>query len=240
MLINIGSITRHHMALFLDIARYLLVVFLPLLFLYIMYLMVTKAFRDMGFSTLEAVTIIFISFLLGSGFLDGFVGFTFSSIYLFSYQSWDVGINTGGALIPILLSIYLVLGKKIPGKPLLVAVSLVTVVTFLVTSPVPEKGIVAYFPYWLLPACIASISSVFMLWKDYVKAAPLAYISGTLGVLIGADVFHLPTLLSFTSETTSTAVIGGASVFDMVFITGILAVIVDGLLLYRQRAMVKG
>ena len=69
----------HDMALFVDIARYLLVVFLPLLFLYIIYLMVTKAFRDMGFSTFEAVTIIFISFLLGSGFLDGFVGFTFSS-----------------------------------------------------------------------------------------------------------------------------------------------------------------
>ena len=227
------------MALFLDIARYLLVVLLPLLFLYIMYLMVTKAFRDMGFTTFEAVTIIFLSFLLGSGFLDGFVGFTFSNIYLFTYHSWDVGINTGGALIPIILSIYLVLDKKIPGKQLLIAISLVTVITFLVTRPVPEKGIVAYFPYWLLPACIASIASIIMFWKNYVKAAPVAYISGTIGVLIGADVFHLPTLLSFTSQTTSAAIIGGASVFDMVFITGILAVIVDGILLYRQRATVK-
>jgi hypothetical protein len=36
-------------------------------------------------------------------------------------------------------------------------------------------------------------------------------------------------------HTTRNAVIGGASVFDMVFITGILAVFLDGLLIFQQK-----
>jgi len=58
-------------------------------------------------------------------------------------------------------------------------------------------------------------------------------------VLLGADVFHLLRLLSFEVSTTRNAVIGGASVFDMVFITGILAVFLDGLLTLQQKKKKK-
>jgi hypothetical protein len=37
------------------------------------------------------------------------------------------------------------------------------------------------------------------------------------------------------THTTRNAIIGGASVFDMVFITGILAVFLDGLLIIQQK-----
>ena len=72
-------------------------------------------------------------------------------------------------------------------------------------------------------------------WKDKKKAAPLAYAGGTIGVLIGADVFHLFSLISMEIQGTRNAVIGGANVFDMVFLTGILAVIVDGILIVQKR-----
>jgi len=111
----------------------------------------------------------------------------------------------------------------------------VAIITFFVTYPVTNQGIVSPFPFWLLPVFFASFASVFLLWKNFRQAAPLAYVSGTLGVLIGADFFHLPELLGHPIEKTTNAVIGGANVFDMVFITGILAVIVDGILMYRQR-----
>jgi len=67
------------------------------------------------------------------------------------------------------------------------------------------------------------------------SAAPLAYISATFGVLIGADFLHLITLLQTEIETTRNAVIGGANVFDMIFVTGILAVMIDGIILYEQK-----
>jgi uncharacterized membrane protein len=82
---------------------------------------------------------------------------------------------------------------------------------------------------------IASLVSIVFYWKEKRKAAPLAYVIGTLGVLIGADCFHLIRLLENEIHTTRNAVIGGANVFDMVFITGILAVFLDGLLIIQQK-----
>jgi uncharacterized membrane protein len=108
-------------------------------------------------------------------------------------------------------------------------------VTFFVTYPDPEKGIVSTFPFWVVPIIVASFLSIFFTWGDNQKAAPLAYTIGTLGVLLGADGFHLMSLLQNEVQSTRLAVIGGASVFDMVFITGILAVLLDGFLIIQQK-----
>ena len=219
-----------------QIAGYLFVILLPVLALYIVSLIITKAFREMGFSSLEAIVIVFVSFLLGAGFIDGYVGVSFSNIPLFTYHEyWMVGINVGGAVIPVLLSIYLSLKNRLKPIRVFLGIGIVTLVTYLVTYPDPEKGIVSTFPLWILPIVIASLVSIFFYWKEKRKAAPLAYVIGTLGVLIGADCFHLISLLENEVHTTRNAVIGGASVFDMVFITGILAVLLDGLLIFPQK-----
>jgi len=218
-----------------QISIYILYIFLPLIALYIGYLIITKAFQYMDFTSFEAIIIVFVSFLLGSGIVDEFVGFSFSNIHLFAYGNWMVGINTGGALIPIFLSIYLYVKNKLKLSRIFLGIIIVAIITYFVTEPIPQKGIVAKFPFWLLPIFFASIASIILSWKDIKKAAPFAYIIGTLGVLIGADFFHLITLLETNIQTTQFAVIGGANIFDMVFITGILAVIVDGLLTFKKR-----
>ncbi|MCK5112028.1 MAG: DUF1614 domain-containing protein [Thermoplasmatales archaeon] len=218
-----------------QISAYVLYILLPLLALYIGYLIITKAFNDMDFTSFEAIIIVFVSFLLGSGIVDEYIGFSFSNIHLFVYGNWIVGINTGGAVIPIILSIYLSVKNKLQLSRILLGTIIVAVITYFVTEPIPQKGIVAKFPFWLLPVFFASLASIILSWKDKRKAAPLAYISGTMGVLIGADFLHLISLIETEIQTTRNAVIGGASVFDMVFITGILAVIVDGILIYRER-----
>ncbi len=223
-------------SLFSQLAGYLFVILLPILALYIVYLIITKAFHDMGFSSLEAIVIVFVSFLLGAGIIDGYIGISFSNIPLFTYHEyWMVGINVGGAVIPVLLSIYLSLKNRLKPLQVFLGIGIITIVTFLVTYPDPEKGIVSTFPLWILPIVIASLVSIFFCWKEKRKAAPLAYIIGTLGVLIGADCFHLISLLENEVHTTRNAIIGGASVFDMVFITGILAVLLDGLLIFQQK-----
>ena len=219
-----------------QLAEYLFAILLPVLALYIVYLVVTKAFREMGFSSLEAIVIVFVSFLLGAGVIDRYIGISFSNIPLFTYHEyWMVGINVGGAVIPILLSIYLSLKNRLKPIRVFLGIGIVTLVTYLVTYPDPEKGIVSTFPLWILPIVIASLVSIFFYWKEKRKAALLAYVIGTLGVLIGADGFHLMSLLQNEVQTTRNAVIGGANVFDMVFITGILAVFLDGLLIFQQK-----
>jgi uncharacterized membrane protein len=221
---------------FNQLTGYLFVIFLPILVLYIVYLIIVRAFRDMGFSALEAIIVVFASFIFGSGIIDGYAGINFSNIPLFTYHEfWLVGINVGGAIIPLLLSIYLAIKNKLPLTWIFIGITIVAVVTFLVTYTDPEKGIVSQFPFWFLPAVIASVVSLIIMWKSKRKAAPLAYIFGTLGVLIGADCFHLFQLLEHEIHTTRNAVIGGASVFDMVFITGILAVFLDSVLTLQQK-----
>ena len=223
-------------ALLNQIAGYIFVILLPILALYIVYLIVTKAFSDMGFSSLEAIIIVFVSFLFGAGIIDEYVGVSFSNIHLFTYHDyWMVGINIGGAVIPLLLSCYLFVKNKLNLGVVLVGIGIVSLVSFLVTYPDPEKGIVSMFPFWLLPVIIASLVSVFLYWKEKRKAAPVAYIVGTLGVLIGADCFHLMGLLEHEIQNPRNAIIGGANVFDMVFITGILAVFLDSILIFQQR-----
>ena len=220
-----------------EIGLYLLYIAFPILVIYIAYLVFTKAFNDMGFSSFEAVIIVFVSFLFGFNIVIS--GFNISNIPLFTYGNWAVGINTGGALIPIILSIYLVIKKKIQLKNILFGILVVTIITYSVTRVVPEKGIISPFPYFLLPAIFASLASVFLSWKNHRVAAPLAYVSGTIGVLIGADFLHLYELLISPTDAVTPAIIGGANVFDMVFVTGVLAVIVDGVLMQRQKTKVK-
>jgi uncharacterized membrane protein len=222
-------------AVITQLALYILYILIPLLVLYFIYLMVTKAFNDMGFSSVEAIIIVFLSFLLGSGLLDAYIGIHFSAIPLFVYGNWMVGINTGGAIIPIVLSVYLAIKNRINTLRLFIGIAFVTVVTYFVTYPDPEKGIVSVFPFWLLPVVTASLASIILLWKEKQKAAPFAYICGTLGVLLGADFFHLWELLGMSIKVKTPAIIGGASVFDMVFLTGLLAVIFDGIVIYQER-----
>jgi uncharacterized membrane protein len=57
-------------------------------------------------------------------------------------------------------------------------------------------------------------------------AAPLAYVSGSLGTLIGADLLNLPSLRSLGAPVAS---IGGAGTFDGIFLTGIIAVLLASL-----------
>ena len=54
------------------------------------------------------------------------------------------------------------------------------------------------------------------------QSAPLAYICGTLGVLIGADLFRLKDIKHIGAPV---AAIGGAGTFDGIFFTGIIAVL---------------
>jgi uncharacterized membrane protein len=66
-------------------------------------------------------------------------------------------------------------------------------------------------------------TAVIALLLSYRQAAPLAYISGSLGVLIGADLLNLDKLQGLGAPIAS---IGGAGTFDGIFLVGILAVLI--------------
>jgi hypothetical protein len=57
-------------------------------------------------------------------------------------------------------------------------------------------------------------------------AAPLAYIGGSMGTLIGTDLSNLDKINGLGAPVAS---IGGAGTFDGIFLTGILAVLLAGI-----------
>ncbi|MGB5519376.1 MAG: DUF1614 domain-containing protein, partial [Gammaproteobacteria bacterium] len=73
-------------------------------------------------------------------------------------------------------------------------------------------------PMIIAPVCAAIIA--IMLNSDH--SAPLAYISGTMGVLLGADLLNFRHISQMGAMIAS---IGGAGTFDGIFMTGILAVL---------------
>ena len=127
-----------------------------------------------------------------------------------------VAINVGGALIPISFSIYLASINKLPISQLLPAIALVTTICYLASRPI--RGIGIGMPIFVAPF-VAALTAI-LIAPD--NSAPLAYICGTLGVLIGADLLHLNDIRKIGTPLAS---IGGAGTFDGIFLTGIVAVL---------------
>jgi uncharacterized membrane protein len=126
-----------------------------------------------------------------------------------------LAINVGGAVIPIMLSFYLLVRYRL-WLPGVVAVAVVTFIVHQMATPIRGVGIAVPT---IAPPLLAAFSGL-VLSKRY--AAPLAYIGGSLGVLIGADLLNLADLQSLGAPVAS---IGGAGTFDGVFLTGVIAVL---------------
>ena len=65
------------------------------------------------------------------------------------------------------------------------------------------------------------------------NAAPLAYVAGSLGTLIGADLTNLDKVRGLGAPVAS---IGGAGTFDGIFLTSILAVLLANLYAPTRKA----
>lgn len=125
-----------------------------------------------------------------------------------------LAINVGGALIPTFVSTYLLLKTGLYLKAF-ISIFIVTMICFKMAKPV--RGIGIAIPFFIPPSMAAIISTIIA----YNSAPVIAYISGTLGTLIGADLLNLNKIKRLGTPRAS---IGGAGTFDGIFITGIIAV----------------
>ena len=125
-----------------------------------------------------------------------------------------IAVNLGGAIITEQLSLYLLM--RVPLPIFLIALGINALIAYAFSRPVKGMGVV--LPAFI-PPIVSALVSLFLLPEN---PAPLAYASGTLGVLLGADILHLPDLERMGSGVLS---IGGAGVFDGIFLVGIIAVL---------------
>ena len=144
-----------------------------------------------------------------------FMGMPFLAPVAVDWPGTVLAINVGGAVIPILLSFYLLVRYRLWG-PGLAAIAIVAFFVHRMATPIPGVGISVPI---VAPPLLAAFAGL-VLSRRY--AGPLAYIGGCIGVLVGADLLNLGALRSLGAPVAS---IGGAGTFDGVFLTGVIAVL---------------
>jgi uncharacterized membrane protein len=200
-----------------------------------------QAYLNLGVSSSTAMLLLFGS-LVGSYFnipiaelpperiesdrVIDFFGMQYNVPVVENWAGTVIAVNVGGAVIPTLMSLYLLItrGLWVNGA---IATAAVALVLHWLANPVPGIGIAV--PVFL-PALVTAVVAMLL---SRANAAPLAYIAGSMGTLIGADLTNLDKVRGLGAPVAS---IGGAGTFDGIFLTGILAVLLAGLYHPRRSA----
>lgn len=154
-----------------------------------------------------------------SGQIVDYFGMQYVVPYVVSSPGTVIAVNVGGAVIPTLMSTYLVIRYQLWLKALIATV-LIAFIIHMMATPVHGLGIAVP----VFAPVVATAILAFILSREY--AAPLAYIGGSMGTLIGADLLNLDKISGLGAPVAS---IGGAGTFDGIFLTGILAVLLAGI-----------
>jgi uncharacterized membrane protein len=192
------------------------------------------AYTSLGIGSGTALLLLFAS-LIGSVFnipiaqlppgrvvsdqIVDFFGMQYEVPVVTHWQGTVIAVNVGGAVIPTLLSFYLLFKRDLWVKGV-IAVAIVALVLHWLANPVPGLGIAV--PVFV-PVVTTAAVALLLSRRD---AAPLAYIAGSLGTLIGADLTNLDKVRGLGAPVAS---IGGAGTFDGIFLTSILAVLIANL-----------
>ena len=220
---------------FMLLLAFLLIVVMSFLFLDL----ARTAFTRIGFSW-EHALIVLLASLVGSGInipvanlksTEPVAQDEYIRIFGITYRIPVVGemskntvlaINLGGAVIPALISIALLYEYPASLTYSIACVIFVAIVTNRIARPVEGLGIVtpALLPPIMAVLVASTMTYMFNAPKQYIFI--LAYVGGTLGTLIGADLMNLSKIRDLGAPIAS---IGGAGTFDGVFLSGLIAVL---------------
>lgn len=142
-------------------------------------------------------------------------------------QKTVLAVNLGGAVIPVLVSFYLLTYNisTLDPNPLvaylkiLIVTAIIAIITKRLSRVIPGLGIAlpGFVPPLLTVILTLTVFPVYTLNNPYV----IGYVSGTIGTLIGADILNLSRITRVGSSLVS---IGGAGTFDGIYLTGVMSV----------------
>lgn len=150
-----------------------------------------------------------------SGEIVDFYGMRYIVPTVVQWPGTVLAVNVGGAVIPTLMSAYLVIRYQLWFKA---AIAIVIIAAVIHAMATPVHGVGIAVPVFV--PVVATAILAFILSREY--APPLAYIGGSVGTLIGADLLNLDKVAGLGAPVAS---IGGAGTFDGIFLTGIIAVL---------------
>jgi uncharacterized membrane protein len=134
-------------------------------------------------------------------------------------HSTVVAVNVGGAIVPVCISAWILSAHPAVFLQAVVGTAIVTFVVHRAARPIPGVGIATPM---FIPPIVAALAGMFLSGGVPHHADAIAYVSGVLGTLIGADLMNLGRLSELGAPVAS---IGGAGTFDGIFLTGIVAVL---------------
>ncbi|MGQ4832684.1 MAG: DUF1614 domain-containing protein [Candidatus Asgardarchaeia archaeon] len=135
-----------------------------------------------------------------------------------------LAVNLGGCIIPVILSLYLLYELVVNLGFLSIiliffGVMINSIIIHQFARPIQGVGIAT--PWFIPPLVTAVITLIFVQMLPGLNVFAFAYIVGTLGTLIGADIMNLKAIVNLGTPAAS---IGGAGTFDGVFLTGIMSI----------------
>lgn len=198
----------------MDSIVWLLLPLVALALVFLFYKAMSLSFPRMGIPR-RLVIPVFVAILVGGLF----------NIPIWRSGSTTVAVNVGGAIIPLLISFCLL--RKAPVLKTALAVAVVATVSGLLAEVDAKGRIGLQFGYLILPLVAVSIALIFA----QRNAPQVAFISGSIGGIIGVDLVHLTEAVRTDATYLS---IGGRGVFDGIFTTAILAAMLAGLLWRRK------
>ena len=196
----------------LPLSVVLIVVLFALLIFLVEIRVLTYAYRKIGVNPRYAFAVMLLS-LLGSGLNIPLVPIGPGGFTARAGQGTLIMLNVGGALIPILVSLYLLVRTGMLVR-MAIGTAIVAAVVHSLAYLVPGVGIAV--PMIAPPLVAAGVALIL----SFRRAPPVAYVAGSMGTLIGADLMNLGQIARLGVPSVS---IGGAGTFDGVFLTGILA-----------------
>lgn len=137
-----------------------------------------------------------------------------------------IAVNLGGCLIPLALAGFevLIVLQAAPRAmwAMVIASAANVVVCYRAARPIQGLGIA--MPALLPPAVSVGVTWLLLMSSDYDPVrAPVAFIAGVAGPLLGADLLHLRDISRISVGVLS---IGGAGTFDGIVLSGMLAALV--------------
>jgi len=131
-----------------------------------------------------------------------------------------IAVNVGGCIIPAILALKLL--PELPLNAWLIAFAISTAVIYTQARPVRGLGIAV--PVFIPPLIAALSSYIALTLYGYplILLPKMAFSTGVLSALFGADILHLKDVEKIGSGVVS---IGGAGTFDGIFLTGLFAVV---------------
>ncbi len=203
-----------------------------------------------GFTLIEVISLVgfplltyFATLTVTGGTINGLTHGVFGTVLsmakvfdvsIFNFGRTVIGVNAVGSFIPVIITLNMLVRRRIPWKHFCLLTVIIAAVTYLYAFIQPGLGVVVFL-FTIPPILASAIAFMFRRMKglSHLNTALLSYAGATIGVLVGADLLNLYKLAAHDWGEPTLVSVGGGGILDAVFLAGMVALFAD--FVFRSR-----